>query len=222
MYFAAPALARNAGGGVELIPSMRSLSVAILVIPLMSVIRGYFQGLQNMAPYAISQLVEQVARVFYLLTATFIIMRLGSGDYVAAVTQSTFAAFIGALASIAVLVYYYRKEKAKIDILVDMSPGNVKVNTTRLLLQTIREAVPFIIVGSGITIYKLVDQYTFISTMERFTEYSNQQLQSLFALFSGNPDKLVMVVIGLATSLATVGLPLVTEAFAKKRQSCFS
>ncbi|GMA48312.1 putative polysaccharide biosynthesis protein [Tetragenococcus muriaticus] len=216
MYFAAPALARNAGGGVELIPSMRSLSVAILVIPLMSVIRGYFQGLQNMAPYAISQLVEQVARVFYLLTATFIIMRLGSGDYVAAVTQSTFAAFIGALASIAVLVYYYRKEKAKIDILVDMSPGNVKVNTTRLLLQTIREAVPFIIVGSGITIYKLVDQYTFISTMERFTEYSNQQLQSLFALFSGNPDKLVMVVIGLATSLATVGLPLVTEAFAKK------
>ncbi|KFN93040.1 membrane protein [Tetragenococcus muriaticus 3MR10-3] len=216
MYFAAPALARNAGGGVELIPSMRSLSAAILVIPLMSVIRGYFQGLQNMAPYAISQLVEQVARVFYLLTATFIIMRLGSGDYVAAVTQSTFAAFIGALASIAVLVYYYRKEKAKIDILVDMSPGNVKVNTTRLLLQTIREAVPFIIVGSGITIYKLVDQYTFISTMERFTEYSNQQLQSLFALFSGNPDKLVMVVIGLATSLATVGLPLVTEAFAKK------
>ncbi|MDN5810765.1 MAG: polysaccharide biosynthesis protein [Tetragenococcus koreensis] len=216
MYFAAPALARHAGGGVDLIPSMRSLSVAILVIPLMSVIRGYFQGLQNVAPYAISQLVEQVARVGYMLIATFIIMRLGSGDYVAAVTQSTFAAFIGALASIAVLLYYYKKEKSRLDILVDMSPGNVKVNTTRLLLQTIREAVPFIIVGSGITIYKLVDQYTFISTMERFTEYTNQQLKSLFALFSGNPDKLVMVVIGLATSLATVGLPLVTEAFAKK------
>ncbi len=218
MYFAAPALAENAGGGVDLIPSMRSLSVAILVIPLMSVIRGYFQGLQNVAPYAISQLVEQIARVLYLLIATFVIMRLGSGDYVSAVTQSTFAAFIGALASIAVLLYYYQKEKGRLDVLAEMSPGRVKVNTTRLLLQTIREAVPFIIVGSGITIYKLVDQYTFINVMERFTEYSNQQLQSLFALFSGNPDKLVMVVIALATSLATVGLPLVTEAFAKKDQ----
>lgn len=216
MYFAAPALARYAGGGVELIPSMRSLSVAILVIPLMSVIRGYFQGLQNVAPYAISQLIEQVARVGYMLVATFVIMRLGSGDYVAAVTQSTFAAFIGALASIAVLLYYYKKEKGRLDVLADMSPGKVKVNTTRLLLQTIREAVPFIIVGSGITIYKMVDQYTFIRTMSGFTEYSGQQLKSLFALFSSNPDKLVMVVIGLATSLATVGLPLVTEAFAKK------
>ncbi|MDN6639449.1 MAG: polysaccharide biosynthesis protein [Tetragenococcus sp.] len=216
MYFAAPALAKHAGGGADLIPSMRSLSAAILVIPLMSVIRGYFQGLQNVAPYAISQLVEQVARVGYMLLATFVIMRLGSGDYVAAVTHSTFAAFIGALASIAVLLYYYKKEKSRLNVLADMSSNNVKVNTTRLLLQTVREAVPFIIVGSGITIYKMVDQYTFISTMTRFTEYSNQQLQSLFALFSSNPDKLVMVVIGLATSLATVGLPLVTEAFAKK------
>lgn len=216
MYFMAPLLAKISGGGVELIPSMRSLSVALLVIPVMSVIRGYFQGMQNMAPFAISQLVEQVARVAYILIATFAIMKLGSGDYVAAVTQSTFGAFIGALAGLAVLLYYFRKEKIKMDLLAERSTETVEIDTVQLLLSTIKEAIPFIILGSGITIYKLWDQFTFIRTMSSFTEYSQKQLLSLMALFNGNPDKLAMVVIGLATSMASVGLPLVTEAFAKK------
>ena len=86
MYALAPVLAEQAGGGAKLIPSMRSLSVALLIIPVMSVIRGYFQGIQNMAPYAISQLAEQAARIVYMLIATFVIMKLGNGDYVAAVT----------------------------------------------------------------------------------------------------------------------------------------
>ncbi len=215
MYLASPALSYGAGGGDELVPAMRSLSVAILVIPFMSVFRGYFQGTQNMAPYAISQLVEQFARVIFMLSATFMIMKMGSGDYVAAVTQSTFAAFIGALAGIGVLLYYFKKEKIKMDILAEQSQEEEGLNTATLLIRTIKEAVPFIIIGAGITIYKLVDQYTFIRTMSSFTNYTNKQLMSLMALFSGNPDKLTMVVIGLSTAMALVGLPLITESYAK-------
>ena len=216
MYFASPALSYGAGGGDELVPAMRSLSVAILVIPFMSVFRGYFQGTQNMAPYAISQLVEQIARVIFMLAATFMIMKIGSGDYVAAVTQSTFAAFIGALAGIGVLLYYFKKEKVKMDILAEQSQEKAELDTAALLIGTIKEAIPFIIIGSGITIYKLVDQYTFIRLMSGFTNYTNKQLMGLMALFSGNPDKLTMVVIGLSTAMALVGLPLITEAYAQK------
>jgi len=216
MYFAAPMLSQAAGGGVDLIPSMRSLSVAILVIPVMSVIRGYFQGIQNIAPFAISQLVEQVARVVYMLIATFMIMELGDGDYVAAVTQSTFGAFIGALAGTAILIYYFRKEKIKMDILAEHSKETGEVDTIKLLVSTVKEAIPFIILGAGLTIFKLVDQYTFVHTMSSFTEYSQNQLIALMALFGGNPDKLSMVVIGLATSMAIVGMPLLTESYAKQ------
>ena len=44
-----------------------------------------------------------------LLTA-FIIMKVFEGNYVTAVTQLTFAAFIGMLASFAVLGYYMYKQ----------------------------------------------------------------------------------------------------------------
>ena len=218
MYLASPALSKASGGGDDLVPAMRSLSVAILVIPVMSVLRGYFQGAQNVGPFAISQLVEQFFRVIYMLMATFIIMRLGSGDYVSAVTQSTFAAFIGALGGIGVLLYYFRKEKVKMAILAEQSQELGKIDTVGILVSTVKEAIPFIIVGSAITIFKLVDQFTFIRMMSMFTEYTNQELQNLMALFSVNPDKLTMVVIGLATAMAAVGLPLITESYAQKDQ----
>lgn len=212
MFLASPWLAKISGGGAELVPTMRSLSLAILIFPCMSVIRGYFQGLKDMAPFAISQLIEQVARVFYMLLATFIIMKMGSGNYTEAVTQSTFAAFIGVIASFLVLGYYLKKQKYRTDILVAHSANEVQINTKDLLLETVKEAIPFIIVGSGITIFKLVDQVTFFPTMKSFTEYSQAQLDDLFSIFSANPDKLTMVVIGLATSMALTGLPLITEA----------
>ena len=222
MYIAAPWLATASGGGEELIPTMRSLSVALLVFPCMSVMRGYFQGNQDMKPFAISQIVEQIARVFYMLLATFIIMRVVEGDYTAAVTQSTFAAFIGVLASVLVLVYYFQKQRVRMDVLLDMSKEETEIQTKELVLSTIKEAIPFIIVGSGITIFKLVDQYTFVRIMKGFTQYSNDQLLDMMAIFGSNPDKLTMVVIGLATSMASTGLPLISEAVAKKESRKFS
>lgn len=159
MYVASPWLAHASGGGAELIPTMRSLSIAVLVFPCMSVIRGYFQGNQEMMPYALSQIVEQVARIFYMLLATFIIMKVMKGDYVTAVTQSTFAAFIGMLASILVLLYFLKKQQAYSAARVQYSHNQVNVATKELLLDTIKEAIPFIIVGSGVTIFKLVDQF---------------------------------------------------------------
>jgi O-antigen/teichoic acid export membrane protein len=219
MYIAAPWLATASGGGPELIPTMRSLSVALLVFPCMSVMRGYFQGNQDMKPFAISQVIEQIARVFYMLLATFIIMKVIEGDYTAAVTQSTFAAFIGVLASVLVLAYYFKKQKVRMDVLLDMSKEETEIQTKELVLSTIKEAIPFIIVGSGITIFKLVDQYTFVRTMKGFTQYSNDQLLDMMAIFGSNPDKLTMVVIGLATSMASTGLPLISEAVAKKDNS---
>lgn len=218
MYLGSPWLASISGGGEDLIPAMRALSVAVLVFPMMAVTRGYFQGNQEMMPFALSQIVEQLIRVFYMLLATFMIMKVWQGDYVSAVTQSTLAAFIGMLGSFAVLLYHLRKQKVTMDVYVEHSENEIEVSPTDLLVQTLKEAIPFIIAGSGITIFKLVDQVTFIRFMEMFTDYGQEQLVDLFSIFSANPDKLTMVVIALATSLALSSLPIITEAFTLRRR----
>lgn len=217
MYLASPFLARMSGGGEELIPIMRSLSAAILIFPCMSVIRGFFQGNQDMRPYAVSQLVEQVIRVFYMLLATFIIIKVMHGDYLKAVEQSTFAAFIGAIASMAALIYFLKEAQVQFEVQKELSVPGEMLDTKALIFDTIRQAIPFTIVGAGTTIYKLVDQMTYVHMMQSFTKFTKTELVAQMAVFGGNPDKLTMVVIGLATSMAFTSLPLVTEAVTQKR-----
>ena len=214
MYLLSPFFAHVSGVGKELIPVMQSLSWAVLVFPAMSVIRGFFQGFNNLKPYAISQIAEQVIRVIWMLLTTFFIMKLGSKDYAAAVTQSTFAAFIGMLAGMAVLVYFLWKANLLSSIL-HKPVSSTNINSRALLVDTIREAIPFIITGSAIQLFQIIDQVTFINVMKWFTNYTNFQLVVMFSYFSANPNKITMILIAVATSIGGVGIPLLTENYVK-------
>lgn len=214
MYLFSPIFATLSGGGKELIPIMQSLSWAVLIFPSMSVIRGFFQGFNNLKPYALSQVAEQLIRIIWMLLATFFIMNFGSKNYVSAVTQSTFAAFVGMLASVAVLGYFLWKEGMLQAILQRPSTGNT-IHSRELLWDTIREAIPFIITGSAIQLFQIIDQMTFINVMNWFTDYTNSQLLVMFSYFSANPNKITMILIAVATSIGGVGIPLLTENYVK-------
>ena len=72
----APWMADLSGVGQDLIPIMQSLAWAVLIFPSMSVIRGFFQGMSNLKPYAMSQIAEQVIRVIWMMVATIIASRI--------------------------------------------------------------------------------------------------------------------------------------------------
>ncbi|MBO0452546.1 putative polysaccharide biosynthesis protein [Candidatus Enterococcus murrayae] len=213
MFIGAPYLSQ---GNADLVPVMRSLSVVLLIFPAMSVMRGFFQGNNNMKPYAISQIIEQIARVCYMLASAFIIMQINNGSYKTAVVHSTFAAFIGVAFAMGVLLFSLLKERSAFRELIKESNNQITFSGRQLILQMIQQAVPFIIVGSAISIFKLIDQYSFEKIMSIVTDNSAAENADLFALISANPDKLTMVVIALGTAMATAGLPLITERFTKK------
>ncbi|MDR1521340.1 MAG: polysaccharide biosynthesis protein [Streptococcaceae bacterium] len=224
MFFGASFLADLAGGGRELIPVMKSLAVAVLLFPVMSVIRGYFQGNNNMMPYALSQIVEQITRVFWMLFTVFIIMKVQHAGYIQAVIQSTFAAFIGMLSSMVVLLWFMKKNKSnfpqvkfQIDSKGKYDQSFEKVKNYSLIMEIIKEAIPFVVSGSGIQILKLIDSWTFIHIMKILTHDSLKHLQALFSLLSTNPDKLTMITIGIAIAISLTSLPLITENHTLKK-----
>ena len=215
MYLLSPFFANLSGVGKDLIPVMQSLSWAVLIFPSMSVIRGFFQGFNNLKPYAMSQIAEQVIRVIWMLLTAYFIMNIGSKDYVAAVTQSTFAAFIGMLASLLVLFYFLWKEEMLASIF-KQGADESELSSRTLLFDTIREAIPFIITGSAIQLFQIIDQMTFINVMGWFNKFSNKELVVMFSYFSANPNKIIMILIAVATSIGGVGIPLLTENFVKR------
>lgn len=214
MYLLSPVFANLSGGGKDLIPVMQSLSWAVLIFPSMSVIRGFFQGHNNLKPYAISQIAEQVIRVIWMLLTAYFIMKVGSGDYVEAVTQSTFAAFIGMGASLLVLLYYLWKT-GLLQHIIHRPESDNEIDTKALLWDTIREAIPFIVTGSAIQLFQIIDQMTYSNVMSWFTNFSRSELLVQFSYFSANPNKITMILIAVATSIGGVGIPLLTENYVK-------
>ena len=214
MYLLSPVFAKLSGGGKDLIPVMQSLSWAVLIFPSMSVIRGFFQGHNNLKPYAISQIAEQVIRVIWMLLTAYFIMKVGSGNYVEAVTQSTFAAFIGMGASLLVLFYYLWKT-GLLKHIIHRPESDNEIDTKALLWDTIREAIPFIVTGSAIQLFQIIDQMTYSNVMSWFTNYTRSELLVQFSYFSANPNKITMILIAVATSIGGVGIPLLTENYVK-------
>ncbi|UQS83864.1 putative polysaccharide biosynthesis protein [Bombilactobacillus thymidiniphilus] len=216
MYFGASFIANIfAGGNKQAIPVLQALSFALLIIPTMSLVRGYFQGYSQMAPSAISQFIEQVARVIYMLVATYWIMKVQKGSYVSAVTQSTFAAFIGAIFGLGILVYFLVKQLPKLRKLSQNSKQEIDIDNKNFFLEIMHQALPFIILDSGIVLFQIFDQATFNSMMSSFQRLGKDTLDYMYALFGFNANKLIMIVVSLATAMAVTAVPLLSAAYSR-------
>ena len=203
-------------GDPRMVSIYRSLALALLVIPAMSLLRGYFQGFQDMAPSALSQLIEQFLRIIYMLLATYITIKVMGLPFEVGVWQSTFAAFIGAVGGTLLLVGYYLKHKKRLDELVSQSNDQLEITNKTLLKEVLYQALPFIFIACAMSMFNLVDQFTFPVIMQQAGAYSMTQINALYALFAGNANKLIMIVVALSTAMATTVIPLLSEAVARR------
>lgn len=133
--------------------SMLSIAPALFFVSLMSVYRGYFQGLQEMKAYAVSQVVEQVFRVAVGLGLAFYFYRI-SVPYAAA--GATFGATVGGMAGTLFMFWCYLQFRKKQDTVIpDEEFEQDSVRTIISKLVTI--AIPVTIGASVLPIMNLID-----------------------------------------------------------------
>ena len=75
--------------------SMLALVPALFAVPMLSAYRGFFQGMQNMTPIALSQLIEQIFRVAVGLYLAYALAGTGLEE---AAAGATFGASAGGIA----------------------------------------------------------------------------------------------------------------------------
>ncbi len=190
---------------------IRFLTPALFILPVMSIIRGYFQGNQDMKPFGVSQLIEQFVRVVGILVATYVSYCLLSQSLTVAIGLSTFATFFGAIASLAYLGHYYHQHQPQYQAQLQQSAPASKLNLKADFMTIIKEAIPFVFVGAGITLSQLIDQFTFKQIMLHVTTESATAVQNLFTLFSANPNKITTVIISLALAVSETTLPILAS-----------
>lgn len=189
----------------EIATVIRAVSFALIIIPVMSLLRGFFQGHQSMGPSAVSQVIEQIVRIVFLLFGAFFVLKILHGSIVTAISVATFAAFIGGIASLLSLLWYWKKRKHHFDELLLHDKGKMSVSLVDMYKEIIVYALPFVLVGIANSLYQQIDQYTYHRAIS---------LEHLGVLnFSAH--KLVIIPVSLATAFSLTLVPLITESFAK-------
>lgn len=190
---------------------MRAVSFALLVVPVMSLIRGYFQGHESMGPTALSQVVEQIVRILFILGSAFIVLKIAEGEMVTAISLATFAAFIGALGGLAILIWYWFKRKKYLNELLASDRSDVKISLKNMYKELMLYAAPFVFVGIANPMYQLIDMFTFNKTMDSIG--LGKIAEDAFTIITMFSHQLVLIPVTLATSFGLAIIPTITKSF---------
>ncbi|MDN9011960.1 putative polysaccharide biosynthesis protein [Brevibacillus laterosporus] len=218
LYLGAPALARFMGDEQLTLP-LRAVAWSLPLVPLVSILRGYFQGQQDMVPTGVSQVVEQIIRVIVILVSAYWMMSAYQDAYLAG-TGAVFAAFPGALAAFLVLYYYYRKsrryyrrrgyrKKLRAQQLTDT------VTNKQVLISILHYAIPICIGALVLPMIPLIDSVT-VSNLLQWNGYELDTAKELKGIYDrGQP--LIQFGTFFATSLSLALVPAISEAVAQKQ-----
>lgn len=207
-----------AAGDMRVITPIKYLSIAILIIPALGIMRGYIQGYAFISFSAFSQVIEQIARVAYMLYATYTIMILQKGSYMSAVNQSTFASFIGATLAYAFLIWMRHRVRKSIpekDIKTSAEVPDSRLTQVNFG-SMIKSALPFLLVDTIMTVLQLFDQTTFVWIYQNVIHASQRTIDNLYAMFGFQANKLIMVLVSLAISVSATIIPALSALISRK------
>lgn len=193
---------------------IRMVSFALIIVPPMAIARGFFQGHQEMTPTAISQVVEQLIRIVFILVAAFIVVHTFNGTITVAVGLATFAACLGAIAGSVVLFHYWKKMKPVMQMQAKSSSSLSSVPLTDMYKELISYAIPFVIVGLAIPLYQTIDTFTINQAMMAtgVNQLEAETVNSVVALV----QKIIMIPVSLATALSLTLVPTITKSFVSR------
>lgn len=225
MYMIAPFYGEYVTRGVKLDANdvttvIRAVSFALLLIPVMSLVRGYFQGQQIMEPTAISQVVEQIVRIAFLLSGVFIVLKVMNGDLVTAISFATFAATAGAVGGMFVLLWYWKKNRLVLKEQLLADRGQMDVSLPDIYKEVIVSSIPFIFVGIAMPLFQQVDSLTFTKAM--VSAGLAGQAEGALGILNIYVQKLVVIPMTLATAFSMALVPAVTKAFVNQNMGGFT
>ena len=224
LFFLAPTISSfilgNATGGntvsdVTLV--IRVVASALLIVPSLSVIKGYYQGHKFITQPSISNVIEQLIRVFIILVGCFLSLKVFHQTESFAIAIAVFAATIGAL--MAYLYLYFKKKKniGSFHTKEKITRDEVKFTTKYLLKQILMISIPFIVVDVLKSSYNLVDTLTVVRTLTDLG-YSSDIAETAFSVIGTWGSKLSMIIISISMGISTSLIPNIASDFIQKKQ----
>ena len=192
---------------------IRCISFAVLVIPYLSVTKGYIQGHSIVGPSSVGGILEQVIRIFVILSGSFLAYKVFSLSLTVAVGIAVSGAFFGGL-----VAYLYLRHKMKVNkevLGIKEYKKKDKVTNKEIGLKILSYSVPFIIINIATSIYNFTDMVLIIRGLDilGFSAADAEFIQSAITTWS---SKICMIINSFAMGMSVSLIPNIVSSFVKK------
>ncbi|WP_249861767.1 putative polysaccharide biosynthesis protein [Paenibacillus konkukensis] len=221
LYIVAPYYADSIINPQATLP-IRALAPALLLFPLIAIMRGYFQGRRMMMPNGLSQIIEQIFRV---VTSVVLAYALLGHSMEWAVAGASFGGVIGSVAAAAVMAYYAlklrRSDRAELASGAASAADNGREGASHSTLpfkkiygQLFQISIPIVIFSMTVTLIYTIDSS--IVTLLLKDQVGEESAREILGILVGRAQSLAGIPIILAVALSQSVVPIISSAYSQK------
>ncbi len=192
---------------------IRCVSLAILIVPFLSVTKGYLQGHNIFGASSASQVIEQVVRILIMIVGSYIGVKIFNIALRYSIGIAVSGAFFGGLAAI---LYIYIKIKKSKDISFTSHAKDEDITNKDISLKLLKYAIPYIIINIAASLYNFIDM-VFISRTMEYLKYNAETVEFVTSAVTTWSGKIGMIITSIAMGLTLSLIPNIVEAFTLKK-----
>ncbi len=191
---------------------VRVLASALLVVPILSVTRGYLQGHKFITPSSHSQVIEQIARVIFLIVGIYLSLYVFKIGLTNSVGVAVFGATFGAICA---YIYLYLKiKKRNLNKVVSKIKEEERKITAKHIIKTIIiYSIPFVLIDLVRSGYTFLDLSNVNKTMVSLG-YKLSEAESVTSIISTWGAKLESIIYSVSVGIIVSMVPFITSSYA--------
>lgn len=192
--------------------AIRALAPALLIFPLIAVMRGYYQGRQIMIAQGLSQIIEQILRVTTAVLLAAIFIWTGySQEYAAA--GASFGGVTGAIGALAVMLWFWMRSRKQDMPLYTQEQFYYRQSNKAIYKRLFKIAIPISFVSLNVPMIYFIDSSITIGLLEGQIGY--EAAKEALGILSGRAQAFASIAPVLAIAVGQTILPVVSSAYAQ-------
>ena len=193
--------------------AIRCVSTSILVVPFLSVAKGYLQGHNIIGVSSVSQVLEQLIRIAVILGGTYLSIYVLGKSHTIAVCVAVTGAFFGALFALLYVIKKIRLHRKSIE--VKKLEVDKDVSNKDIIKKIFTYAIPFIVIDTMHSVYGFTDMAIVLRTMSS-VGFDTSAVEFISSTISTWAPKISVIITTVAMGMTTSLIPTIVKAFTLK------
>ena len=214
LFFGAHYIANNLLRIPEAELTLVALAPSIFFVAISSVIRGYFNGREQMSVSAKSQTIEQICKALLTIIIVGTIATISSSNTVLMAAGANLATTCATFLGFTYLFSYYRLKRKEVwqDINLSINRKNERIKT--IIKNIMLVAIPISLSSMLVAISKNIDAFTVVRGLETFLTTMEAKLQ--YGILGGKVDTLTALPLSFNIAFAVALIPAISTAMTKR------